>query len=182
MPPRDQLSSGEVPPLNTQRLRLRRPATQDAGFVLELLNSPGWQAYIGDRGVRDEPAARAYVSEVLLPPFAQHGFGLWVSELRDSAEPVGLSGLVRREDLDHPDLGFALLPAWEGQGLAREASEAVCAWAAGAGIPTLLAITTPDNEPSRRLLERLGFRWRQRIQRAESELDLYQRGGPASAL
>jgi [ribosomal protein S5]-alanine N-acetyltransferase len=74
-----------------------------------------------------------------------------------SGQPIGLVGLVKRDYLPEPDLGFALLDAYAGRGLAYEAACAVLPLARARGLTRLLAITDPDNRRSIGLLQRLGF-------------------------
>ena len=71
---------------------------------------------------------------------------------------MGICGLVKRDALPVPDLGFAFMPAYRGQGYAHESALAVRDHATGKlGIRRLLAITSPANASSARLLEKLGF-------------------------
>lgn len=143
--------------LETQRLSLRHLELDDAPFILALLNDPGWIRYIGDRGVRTVEAAAAYLESRMLAQYAQHGFGLWMVEGR-AGEAMGICGLVKRDALPAPDLGFAFMPDFRRQGYAYESALAVRDHATAAlGIPRLLAITSPVNIASSRLLERLGF-------------------------
>jgi RimJ/RimL family protein N-acetyltransferase len=144
--------------LETQRLALRRLQPDDAAFMLALLNDPGWLRHIGDRGVRSLEAARGYIEERLIPPYERHGFGLWMVEPREGGASMGICGLVKRDHLPDPDLGYAFMPEYRGQGYAREAALAVRDHATGVlGIQRLLAITSPANDASARLLARLGF-------------------------
>ena len=144
--------------LETERLRLRRLTLDDDAFVLKLVNEPSWLRYIGDRGVRDLDAARHYIETVPLAMYARQDFGLWLAERRSDGKPMGQCGLLKRDSLEHPDIGFAFLPAYWGQGYAREAAEATLALGHGRyGMPEVQAITTPDNHASIGLLTRLGF-------------------------
>ena len=143
----------------TERLRLRRLTEDDAPFILELLNDPDFLRNIGDRGVRSLADARGYILDGPVASYERYGFGLYLVEL-PGAGPIGISGLVRREALPGPDIGFAFLPAWRGQGYALEAARAVRRHAAeGCRLDRLLAIVTPGNIASRRLLEKIGFRF-----------------------
>jgi ribosomal-protein-alanine N-acetyltransferase len=144
--------------LDTERLSLRHLELDDAPFILQLLNDPGWIRYIGDRGVRTVEAAAAYLEARMLAQYARHGYGLWMVEPRGRAEPMGICGLVKRDDLPEPDLGFAFMPAYRGRGYAHESALAVRNHATHSlGIRRLLAITSPVNAASARLLEKLGF-------------------------
>ena len=143
--------------LDTDRLALRQLDLDDAPFILQLLNDPDWIRYIGDRGVRTVEAARDYLESRILAQYAKHGFGLWMVERRDGG-PMGICGLVKRDNLPLPDLGFAFMPGYRGHGYAYEAALAVRDHATGAlGIRRLLAVTSPVNTASVTLLERLGF-------------------------
>jgi ribosomal-protein-alanine N-acetyltransferase len=144
----------------TGRLRLRRFTADDAPFVLELLNDPDFLRNIGDRGVRTDADARGYILDGPVASYERNGFGLYLVELAASGDPIGMCGLVRREALPGPDIGFAFLPAWRGRGYGLEAARAVMRHAEeDCGLRRLVAIVSPGNTASRRLLERIGFRF-----------------------
>jgi RimJ/RimL family protein N-acetyltransferase len=146
--------------LQSARLRLRKARHEDAQFALALLTSPGFIANIGDRGVRDEVGALGYI-ERLVESYRTNGFGLWVAERGSDGAPIGIAGLVRREGLDCPDVGYALLESAWGQGYAQEAAAAVTAHARDVlKIERLAAITTPDNHASMAVLRKIGFKYR----------------------
>ena len=152
----DNATSGFV--LQTPRLALRRLGRDDAPFMLALLNDPAWLRFIGDRGVRDVEGARAYLEERIIPAYERLGFGLWMVEARADGQPMGICGLVKRDALEDVDLGFAFMPEFRGKGIACESALASRDYAVGAlGLKRLLAITSPLNRDSIRLLERLGF-------------------------
>lgn len=141
-----------------QRLRLRELGEHDADFVLAQLNDPDFLAHIGDRGVRDLQQARDYLATGPMASYARHGFGLWGVELKASGELAGMCGLIQRDALPAPDLGYALLSAFRGLGLAREAARLSLDFGFEAlAMPRILAIVTETNAASRRLLESLDF-------------------------
>lgn len=151
--------------LETERLVLREVEEADAAFVLELLNSPGFLENIGDRGVRTKDEARSYILERMIGSYREHGFGMWLTLQKLDNTPVGLAGLVRREGLDMPDVGYAFAPRAWGRGYAQEAAAAVLAHARGPlGIPKLAAITTPENFASMAVLRKIGFTFQGMIQ------------------
>jgi ribosomal-protein-alanine N-acetyltransferase len=140
------------------RLVLRRLTLDDADFIVELLNDPGWLQYIGDKHVRSADDARAYIAAGPQAMVARHGFGLDVVERKPDGLRLGLCGLIKRDTLDDLDLGFAFLPAARGMGYAREASLAALAHGARTfGLARCAAITSMDNVRSIRLLESIGF-------------------------
>lgn len=142
----------------TARLRLRHATPGDAAFLLQQMNEPGWLANIGDRSVHSLADAEAYIRDKILPPYEALGYGMYLAASRTTGEPVGLCGLVKRDSLPDPDLGFALLQRHWGCGYAVEAGAAVLAYAWDElGLERLLAITTPGNARSGRVLTKLGF-------------------------
>jgi RimJ/RimL family protein N-acetyltransferase len=162
--------------LETERLILRRLHAGDAPFILELLNDPAWLEHIGDRGVRNVDDAQKYLANGPLEMYARLGFGLYPVERKDTGESIGLCGPLKRESLEHADLGFALLPRFRGLGLAFEAASGTMDYARNElRISRLVAITSQGNLASARLLEKLGFRFERnvRLETDGEELRLY---------
>lgn len=144
--------------LSTDRLAMRHASPEDGEFLLALLTDPDFIRYIGDRGVRTLEDTPAYVANGPQASYREHGYGLYIVELRESGTPVGLCGLVKRPYLQHADLGFAFLKAFRGQGYALEAARATLAHARDDfGMTRLAAITSLDNEASMSLLRKLSF-------------------------
>lgn len=142
------------------RLRFDHLSATDAPFILELVNEPGWLQHIGDRNIHDLIAAEAYIANGPASSQIQYGFGLDRVSRLDSAEPIGLCGLLQRTYLDAPDVGYAFLQRHNGQGFATEALQAVLSDARQRlALPLLYAITSPDNTASIRVLEKCGFRF-----------------------
>ena len=147
-----------LPLLTTPRLELRSAALEDAAFFLRLLNEPSWLENIGDRGVRTLADAEGYIRNNIWAPYRSCGFGLYAVQLKSQPLPIGLCGLVKRDFLCSPDLGFALLPEYCGRGFATEAARAVLSHAqVELRIGRLYAIVRSGNQRSVRLLEQLGF-------------------------
>ncbi|MEM9490511.1 MAG: GNAT family N-acetyltransferase [Myxococcota bacterium] len=136
----------------------------DAPFVLELLRDPAYIRFIGDRGVRTLDEARNYIGYKFLESYRRNGFGMFLAKLRDGGETIGICGLVQRDFLEHPDIGFAFLPRFRGHGYAAEATEAVRHYARETlGLRRLFAITLPDNARSLRVLDRLGMAYQRMV-------------------
>jgi len=146
--------------LETERLVLRWITAEDAEFILELLNEPSWLRFIGDRGVRALDDAREYVRNGPAAMYERHGVGLYLVESKQDAAPLGICGLIRRDSLEDIDIGFAFLPGYWGNGYALESSAAVLEYGRRAlGLRRIVAITSPDNDSSIRLLEKLGLKF-----------------------
>lgn len=160
--------------LETERLFLREVGTEDAAFVLDLLNQPSFKKYIGDRGVRTLDQAREYIKTRFSNSYRDNGFGLYLMELKEDATPVGVCGFVRRDALPDPDIGFALLPQFEKRGYAFEAASAMMHYGRETlGLTRVLAITTLDNAASGRLLEKVGLTFEREINLGDETLRLF---------
>lgn len=150
--------------LQTDRLTLSTLSTDDAPFILELVNTPSWLRYIGDRGVFTLQGAEDYIQQGPHKSYARFGFGLWRVARTEDNLSLGVCGLLKRDTLDDPDIGFAFLPEHEGQGLAFESSHAVLAYAAATlQLKRIIAITTEENRRSLNLLARLGLNFEKMI-------------------
>ena len=159
----------------TERLLLKPFDTGDAAFLLQLLNSPKWIRYIGDRNVHTEEAAVTYIRERMLSQLERRGFGNNLVIRKADGVPMGACGLYERPGLPLVDIGFAFLPAYEGMGYGFEAaSRLLQAGKEDFGLEKVCAICTPDNEASKKLLAKLGLQFQQLIRlEADKEELLY---------
>jgi RimJ/RimL family protein N-acetyltransferase len=151
--------------IETDRLMVRPITVDDAPFILTLLNEPSFLRYIGDKRVRNLEDARQYIVNGPVASYERHGFGLCLMELKDSHTPVGMCGILKRDGLPDPDIGFALLPDFWNKGFAFEGATAILRDARERlKLNRILAITSLDNDASINLLERLGFRFERVMQ------------------
>jgi len=152
--------------LVTDRLKLRHTTLADAAFLVELYNTPKWIQNIGDRNIHTTESAASYITDNLRPQLDRLGYGNYV--ISHQEKRVGVCGLYDREGLAGIDLGFALLPDYEGFGYAYEASLALIdmAWKIY-GLSSLSAITLSTNTSSVSLLTKLGFSFLEHIRLSE---------------
>ena len=145
--------------LETTRLVMRRLVAADAAFFLALVTDPAWIRFIGDRKVHTVEEAQRSLVDGPIAMYAKTGHGLLVVERKADGAPLGICGLIRRDTLPDIDLGFAFLPQHRGQGYAHEAARRSLEHARDdLGLARLVAIASPDNADSLKLLERLGMR------------------------
>ena len=162
--------------IETSRLKLRWLDLDDAAFIYRLVNDPAWLRFNGDKAVANLDDARSYLESGPLAIYRRQGFGLNRVALKDSGTAIGLCGILQCDSLAEPDLGFALLPEYRGQGFAFEAAIAVLEHArAKLEISRIAAILTPDNMASSTLLDKLGFAFEKKYQEEPNSdiLDLY---------
>jgi len=159
--------------IETERLILRKLSTDDAVFILNLLNQPSFIHYIGDRGVRTLEDANRYILKGAVASYERFGFGLYLTLLNESEVPIGICGLVKRDTLDDADIGFAFLQQYWSKGYAFESASAVLAYARNTlGLKKILGITTPDNTGSIRVLEKIGLKFEKMVKLSEDDIEL----------
>ncbi|MCD9460664.1 GNAT family N-acetyltransferase [Marinibactrum halimedae] len=152
----------------TERVILRPFSETDGAFIIELLNDESFIRNIADKKIRSLNDAVSYLRNGPMISYQQYGFGLYLVVLKTTNTPIGMCGIVKREELAYPDLGYAFLPRYWGKGYAFESAKAVLEYAKHSlRLNLLLAVTLPNNEKSNRLLIKLGF---SRI----GEVELYQ--------
>lgn len=160
----------------TARLRLRWLTADDSEFILALLNEPSWIQFIGDKGVKTLQDAARYIENGPAQMYRRVGFGLYLVELTQTGEAIGICGLIKREALEDVDLGFAFLPRHWHKGYAFEAASAVMSYGRKTlGLSRVAAILSHDNHRSLDLLGRLGFHFEGtvRLRPGDQELLLY---------
>jgi len=164
--------------LETERLLLREvDSAIDAEFIFELLNTPKFIKYIGDRGVRNVEQAREFIENRYRKSYVDNGYGLYLVQITPTSMPIGMCGFVKRDYLEFPDLGFAFLPEYEGKGFGFESATAVLEYGRSElCFSKVQAITTQDNSVSVRLLKKLGFTFDRVITNPEGEeLNLFEK-------
>ena len=158
--------------LETERLTLRQFTADDAPFILELVNEPSFIQNIGDRGVRSLADAVKYIETGPIASYARNGFGLYLVQLKESGESIGMCGLIKRETLDDVDIGYAFLPKFWLKGYAVESALAVKEQARNLGLKRLVAITDPANAGSIRVLEKIGLTFEKMIRLSADDIEL----------
>ena len=159
--------------LETDRLKLREFGLDDTKFIIELVNSPGWLKFIGDRNIKTKADAKNYLKYGPMKSYLENGYGLFMVEKKDDNTPIGMCGIIRRDNLEHPDIGFAFLPSYNGQGYAYEIASATLEYAKKVlKIPEILAITVGDNVKSIALLEKIGLKFIKKIHLKDDKEEL----------
>jgi [ribosomal protein S5]-alanine N-acetyltransferase len=110
-------------------------------------------------GVRDQAGTIAYL-EMNMKHWADHGFGMWM--LRDAASSAVIGRAILRhlavEGTDEVEVGYGFMPDYWGRGLATEIAEAcVRIGFEQLELASLVAITTPPNLASRRVMSKAGL-------------------------
>ena len=164
--------------IETVRLILRKFTLHDAAFVLELLNTPTWLQFIGDRNVLSIEDAENYLKNGTLKSYQEHGFGFYAviekAEMSDrSSKIIGMCGLIKRDSLPDIDIGFAFLPNFVSKGFGYEAASATLNYAKNTlKIDRIIAIVNPENEKSIGLIRKIGMQFEKMIKFGDEEKEL----------
>ena len=154
----------------TARLLLNELTVNDAAFIKKLVNTEGWIKFIGERNVKSHEDAVAYIQKIIDNPNTNY----LVVTRRDSQIPIGIVTFIKRDYLEHHDIGFAFLPQYIGQGYAYEATAAVLESLLKNPLhQCILATTLKKNINSIRLLERLNFKFDREIEAGNEKLSVY---------
>lgn len=158
----------------TNRLIISKITLDDAAFFLELVNTPNFIKYIGDRNLKTVEDAKTYLKNGTLKSYEDFGFGFYKLLLKEeNNKAIGTCGLVKREQLDNVDIGFAMLPKYEGKGFGYESCIAVLKLAKEQfKLNKVLAITLPTNNNSIKLLEKIGLSYEKRVKPFEDDEEL----------
>ena len=158
----------------TSRLIISKITLEDADFFLELVNTPNWKKYIGERNIKTLKQAEEAIKNSHLKSYKTFGFGFYKLQFKEeNNKTIGTCGLIKREKLDHADIGFAMLPAYECKGFVFESSVAILKLAKEEfHLDKILAITLPTNTNSIKLLEKLGLSFEKRVKPFEDDEEL----------
>ncbi len=92
--------------LVADRLSILDLTLDHAEFMFQLMNTPKWKEFIGDRNIQTVSDASNYIQKILDRPNTDY----WVIEQNQGKESIGVVTFMKRDYLDHFDIGFALLP------------------------------------------------------------------------
>lgn len=159
----------------TDRLIIRQFNVDDAPFIFRLLNEETFIRYIANKNIRTIDDAKNYLLNGPILSYQKNNFGLNIIQLKDTKVVIGMCGLVNRDELGYPDLGYAFLPEFCGKGYAHEATISVLkSEIVTHDLNTILGVTFPDNFNSNRLLKKLGFIQKGTIELYGSLNNLYE--------
>lgn len=159
--------------LETDRLILRKFFLGDAPFILELLNTPTWLQFIGDKGVKNLEDAENYLKNGSLKSYEENGFGFYLVAKKSTQKPIGMCGFIKRDELEDVDLGFAFLPDFIGKGFGYEIAQATLHYGKEIlKLGRIIAIVDPQNTASNALLQKLGFVFEKTIHFGEKKTSL----------
>jgi [ribosomal protein S5]-alanine N-acetyltransferase len=161
----------------SKRVYLREFKKEDGEFIFQLVNMPSWIAYIGDRNIRSIQDAENYIEERLESSYKKNGYGLYAVVEKNEKEVIGMCGLVKRDYLPQPDIGFAMMESFQNMGYGRESAEIILKISREVfHLNKIYAIITPNNDRSINLVNKLNFTYEQtKTQEDTTELLVYSK-------
>lgn len=143
--------------LKTGRCSLRETTVEDVEAFYGIYREPSVTKYMEDL-FEDPQKERTYMEEYIEKVYGFYGFGVWTVVKRDTGEIIGRAGYSFREGFEDPELGFVIGVPWQRQGYGEEVCRAVLQYGAKTlGFERVQAFVEPGNEPSKRLLKKLGM-------------------------
>lgn len=149
----------------TERLQFEEINTNDASFIKDLLNTPNWLKFIGDRNIHTIEEAKHYITNNHIKNYSENGFGFYKLLLKsENLTPIGVCGLIKRPELEGVDIGFAFLPEYERKGFGYESAVEILKLAETRfNLKEVIAIVSPENSNSIKLLEKLGLTYKKKV-------------------
>ena len=148
-------------PLYSERLSITALSIADAKFICELVNTEGWLKFIGDREIHSPEDAESYIQKII----DSSDISYWVVRLRQEDTPTGIISLIKRDHLEHHDIGFAFLPSFTNNGYAYEAAKIVLNhFIDNTEHLFVFGVTVIENIASIGLLKKLGFQFQKEIE------------------
>lgn len=156
--------------ISTARLEIAPLAASDAYFIRELVNTEGWLKFIGNRNITTGTEAVAYIEKIN----SNENIAYWVVRLKSDEQSIGIITYIKRDYLDHHDIGFAFLPEHTNKGFAYEATSTVLGrLVVELKLPRILATTIPENISSIKLLQKMGLGFEKEIEINNEKLHVY---------
>ena len=143
----------------SKRLIIRPTFEQDDKLIFQLMNTPKFIKYVGDRKISSINDAKNYIKVKMLAQLYLMGYSSYTLINKSNGDKIGICGLYNRAGVDGIDIGFSILPHFERLGYAYESSSKLIKGAfEELEIEEIKAITNQDNISSKNLLKKLGFK------------------------
>ncbi len=141
----------------TDRLIVRQFTPRDAAALAAVCADPQVMRYVGD----GNPLSRAEVEQwiaICRQKYAERGYGAAAVIEKTTNRLIGYCGVIRAPGNDFDELIYGFdRTAW-GQGYATEAGRAMIAYVfERSTLDRIYATIHPDNQPSIKVVEKLGF-------------------------
>lgn len=152
---------------------MRRFTPDDLDELVALRTDPEVRRYLGDQSrERVEQRLQYYISH-----YEPHGFGVWAVILKETGQMIGWCGLMFLDETPEVEVGYGVAREYWGKGLMTEAAHACLRYGfEKVGLERIVAVAMPENQASRRIMEKLGMRYEKMVHHYGHDLVYYAIG------
>lgn len=159
--------------LETERLKVRESTLRDVEDFYRIYADPSITRYMENLFPHKEEE-QAYMQAYIDQIYGFYGYGLWTVVRKDDGRIIGRAGLSVREGYELPELGFVMEVSCQRQGYGLEVCTAILEYARKElSFNRVQALVKEKNLASKKLLERLGFRFERKVNEKEGEYEMY---------
>jgi ribosomal-protein-alanine N-acetyltransferase len=150
--------------IETERLIIRELLPSDDEGMFELDADPNVLRYVGRKPIHTIEEARGVI-QFIRNQYATDRIGRWAVLEKGTGDFLGWTGFKLMHEpmnnhVNHYDFGYRFIQRCWGKGFATEAGKASLEYGVKElGLAPVYAATDVDNAASRRILEKLGFRF-----------------------
>ena len=141
--------------LETERCAVREITVGDVDRMYEIYAEPSITEYMDDL-YADREKEKDYTLEYIRNMYGFYGYGMWVVEEKHSGRVIGRAGIEPCGE--EAELGYVIARPWQRLGIAGEVCRAILKYGfEELGMDRISARVQSANQPSKRLLQKLGF-------------------------
>ena len=145
--------------LETERLIIKKFTMDDLPKLIELRSDEDVIKYLG--GIRmQNPEAIAKRLQFYIDCYEKYGFGMCAMIWKENCEMIGWCGLQPLEETGEIEVGYGMIKEFWGKGIGYESAMAWLKYGfETAGLERIVAIASPENTGSWRIMEKCGMRY-----------------------
>lgn len=168
------INFASFPVFTTERLTLRQPATDDQGDIFALRSDPEVNKYLGRQPSKTIEDAINFINKIN-DNFEKNSSIYWIITRSNTKEFVGTICLYDfSKENNSCEIGYELLPKFQGQGIMKEATEKIIEYAFQTmQFKKIVAVTHKDNQNSSKLLEKFDFKKSMEPDIENADLNIY---------
>lgn len=159
--------------LRTRRCLVREITVEDVDELYEIYKDREITRYM-ENLFEDKEEEREYTRKYIENMYGFYGFGMWIVERLDNGRIIGRAGLNVREDYEDVELGYIIRKDEQGNGYGTEVCRGILQYAMEElEVQALNAFIHPENIQSIKLIQKLNFEKKERVNLEGRNLDRY---------
>lgn len=159
--------------LETERLIVREITVDDLDALYQIYSDELIQKFVGSL-YEDPEEEKAYLEQYIETVYPFFGYGMWIIQEKTTAHVVGRAGFNFRDSYDGMELGYLIGKESRNKGYATEVCRGILDYVKREFHPKeIRALTTKDNDSSKKVLEKIGFHYVEDIELDGKTLEKY---------